>query len=124
MSTGFLNAKKMPLKQHENIVVFYKNLPLYNPQMREGFQPYSTARGSKNTNYGKFDNTYISSSNGDRYPVDVIEFKHDKEKLHPTPIYMEKEGDFPVEIALQYTSAYSENIYSFVNICIFIRKIY
>lgn len=28
MSTGFLNAKKMPLKQHENIVVFYKNLPL------------------------------------------------------------------------------------------------
>ena len=32
MSTGFLNAKKMPLKQHENIVVFYKNLPLYNPQ--------------------------------------------------------------------------------------------
>lgn len=84
MSTGFLNAKKMPLKQHENIVVFYKNLPLYNPQMREGFQPYSTARGSKNTNYGKFDNTYISSSNGDRYPVDVIEFKHDKEKLHPT----------------------------------------
>lgn len=84
MSTGFLNAKKMPLKQHENIVVFYKNLPLYNPQMREGFQPYSTARGSKNTNYGKFDNTYISSSDGDRYPVDVIEFKHDKEKLHPT----------------------------------------
>ena len=84
MSTGFLNAKKMPLKQHENIVVFYKKLPLYNPQMREGFQPYSTARGSKNTNYGKFDNTYISSSNGDRYPVDIIEFKHDKEKLHPT----------------------------------------
>ena len=38
-----------------------------------------------------------------------------KEKLHPNPIYMEKEGDFPVEIALQYTSAYSENIYSFVN---------
>ena len=84
MSTGFLNAKKMPLKQHENIVVFYKSLPLYNPQMREGFRPYSTARGSKNTNYGKFDNTYISSSNGDRYPVDIIEFKHDKEKLHPT----------------------------------------
>ncbi len=38
-----------------------------------------------------------------------------KEVLHPQPIYMEKEGDYPVEIALQYTSAYSENIYSFVN---------
>ena len=38
-----------------------------------------------------------------------------KEKLHPTPIYMEKDGDFPIEIAIQYTTAYSENIYSFVN---------
>ena len=31
--TGFLNAKKMPLKSHENIMVFYKKLPTYNPQM-------------------------------------------------------------------------------------------
>ena len=38
-----------------------------------------------------------------------------KETIHPNPIYMEREGDFPVEIALQYTTAYSENIYSFVN---------
>ena len=38
-----------------------------------------------------------------------------KETLHPMPIYMEKDGDFPVEIALQYTTSYSENIYSFVN---------
>ena len=38
-----------------------------------------------------------------------------KEKLHPNPIYIERGGDFPVEIALQYTSSYSENIYSFVN---------
>ena len=38
--TGFLNAKKMPLKKHENILVFYKHLPTYNPQMREGFKPY------------------------------------------------------------------------------------
>ena len=38
-----------------------------------------------------------------------------KEKLHPTPIYIEQHGDVPVEIAIQYTSSYSENIYSFVN---------
>ena len=38
-----------------------------------------------------------------------------KEAIHPNPIYMEKEGDFPVEIAIQYTTSYSENIYSFVN---------
>ena len=38
-----------------------------------------------------------------------------KEKLHPQPIYIEKDGDFPVEIAIQYTTAYSESIYTFVN---------
>ena len=38
-----------------------------------------------------------------------------KEKLHPKPIYIDKEGDYPIEIAIQYTTAYSENIYSFVN---------
>ena len=38
-----------------------------------------------------------------------------KEKLHPSTIYMEKDGDFPIEIAIQYTTSYSENIYSFVN---------
>ncbi len=38
-----------------------------------------------------------------------------KEKLHPQPIYIEKEGDFPVEIAIQYTTSYSESIYTFVN---------
>ena len=38
-----------------------------------------------------------------------------KEKLHPKPIYIEKDGEFPVEIAIQYTTSYSENIYSFVN---------
>ena len=38
-----------------------------------------------------------------------------KEKIHPLPIYIEKDGEVPVEIALQYTTAYSENIYTFVN---------
>ncbi len=38
-----------------------------------------------------------------------------KEKLHPAPIYIEKDGEYPVEIAIQYTTSYSENIYTFVN---------
>ncbi len=38
-----------------------------------------------------------------------------KEKINDKPIYIEKNGDFPIEIAIQYTTAYSENIYSFVN---------
>ena len=38
-----------------------------------------------------------------------------KEKLHPEPIYIERNGETPVEIAIQYTTSYSENIYTFVN---------
>ena len=38
-----------------------------------------------------------------------------KEKLHPNPIYIEKNGETPVEIAIQYTTSYSENIHTFVN---------
>ena len=38
-----------------------------------------------------------------------------KEKIHPRPIYIEKDGEVPIEIAIQYTTTYSENLYSFVN---------
>ena len=45
-----------------------------------------------------------------------VEFLNkNKEKLHKSPIYIEKNGEVPVEIAIQYTSSYSENIYTFVN---------
>ena len=45
-----------------------------------------------------------------------VEFLNkNKEKLHKAPIYIEKDGEVPVEIAIQYTSSYSENIYTFVN---------
>lgn len=45
-----------------------------------------------------------------------VEFLNkNKEKINQKPIYIEKSGEFPIEIAIQYTTAYSENIYSFVN---------
>ena len=48
--------------------------------------------------------------------VSFVEYLNNgKEKLHPMPIYIEKQGEVPVEIAIQYTTAYSENIYTFVN---------
>lgn len=48
--------------------------------------------------------------------ISFVEFlNQNKEKIHPTPIYIEKDGEVPVEIALQYTTAYTENIYTFVN---------
>ena len=81
--TGFLNAKKMPLKIHENILVFYKKLPTYNPQMRTGFKPYKCKQGRHSTNYGLYEQGHITESNGERYPIDIIEFKKDT-GLHPT----------------------------------------
>lgn len=80
--TGFLNSKKMPLKIHENIEIFYKKPPVYNPQMRKGFKPYKTFSGRKTTNYGDFDRVE-TKSNGERYPIDIIKFKKDG-GLHPT----------------------------------------
>ncbi len=48
--------------------------------------------------------------------ISFVEYLNkNKEALHQKPIYIEKKGEFPIEIALQYTTAYSENIYSFVN---------
>lgn len=81
--TGFLNAKKMPLKIHENILVFYNKLPIYNPQMRTGFKPYKCKQGRHSTNYGNYEQGHITKSNGDRYPIDIINFKKDV-GLHPT----------------------------------------
>ena len=48
--------------------------------------------------------------------ISFVEFlNRNKEKLHPMPIYIERNGEVPVEIAIQYTTSYSENIYTFVN---------
>ena len=81
--TGFLNAKKMPLKIHENVLIFYKKPPIYNPQMRKGFKPYKCLSGKGSSNYGSQVQT-LTENNGERYPIDVIKFAHDKEKFHPT----------------------------------------
>lgn len=72
-ATGFLNSKKMPLKCHENILVFYKKLPTYSPQMRIGFKPYKIKSGKQSKNYG--DQVSVETvSNGERYPIDIIQF--------------------------------------------------
>lgn len=41
-ATGHLNAKRAPLKGHENVLIFYKKLPTYNPQMTYGHSPVHT----------------------------------------------------------------------------------
>jgi site-specific DNA-methyltransferase (adenine-specific) len=82
--TGHLNAKKAPLKDHENILIFYKDQPTYNPQMRTGFKPYSCKQGAKKSeNYGSQTGAF-TVSDGSRYPLTTIEFSRDRNKVHPT----------------------------------------
>ena len=82
--TGHLNAKKMPLKNHENILVFYKKLPTYNPQFTKG-NPYIQKRGRQGTNYGHDIRGYdgITKNDGKRYPLSVQRFNKEV-GLHPT----------------------------------------
>ena len=85
--TGGMNANKMPLKKHENVLIFYKKLPTYNPQFTEG-KPYKIKRNkpSLESAYGKTGtkNNYLSVNEGKRYPVSIVEFGRDKTKFHPT----------------------------------------
>ena len=86
LKSGFLNANRMPLRQHEDICVFYKKLPIYNPQKFEG-EKASNSSGSRsmseyqNNNYGKFENLDNSKLHGKmKFPVSILSF----EKPHPS----------------------------------------
>ena len=82
--TGHLNAKKQPLKNCEDVAIFYASQCTYNPQMRTGFKPYACKQGkTKSQNYGKQTGAY-TVSDGTRYPLHRIEFNRDKSKVHPT----------------------------------------
>lgn len=87
-STGFLNAKKMPLKTHENILIFYNKPPTYNPQFTYDGKPYKYEKSHiGSTNYGNSSGTNgVIENDGRRYSKSIIRFKKDKQKtaLHPT----------------------------------------
>ena len=107
--SGHLNAKRAPMKNHENVLVFYANAPTYNPQMRLGFKPYTQAQGkTKSQNYGSQTGA-LTVSNGERYPLSVLEFARDKGKSHPTqkPValmeYLIRTYTNPGETVLDFT---------------------
>ena len=83
--TNPMNAKVMPLKSHENVLVFYRKKPTYNPQMW-----YSTPYGGFSSDTSKIGEVYGSAQSkhrdnpeGSRYPKTVMKFKQEK-GLHPT----------------------------------------
>ena len=90
--TGFLNTKKYPLKNHEDVIVFCNKgyHRTYNPQMTKG-EPYVCKKGGGTDNYNKDDKTtellnneVVTVNKGERYPLTVLEFNRDKNKAHPT----------------------------------------
>ena len=86
-ATGYLNAKKQPMRAHEDIVVFYKKQPTYNPQMTVG-KPYDKGTAVRDaTQYGlQTKAVHVKNTEGTRYPRSVLYFKtaEDEGKLHPT----------------------------------------
>ena len=97
-ATGHLNSKNMPMKAHENILVFYKKLPFYNPQKTQGHErkvSFAKNRAScidrrnikEDYLYGKkYSDKVDTYDSTERFPRDVLKFPTDKQKkaLHPT----------------------------------------
>ena len=85
--TNFLNAKKQPLRKHEDICVFYKKQPTYHPQMTAG-TPYDKGvrKNQLSGSYGDFQPVHVSTD-GERYPTEIIYVKtaeSEGEVVHPT----------------------------------------
>ena len=86
LSSGFLNANRMPLRQHEQIAIFYKKPPTYNPQFSQGKPSHPKgekfkSKPIKNENYGKYkaiDSQRESST--EKYPTSIVTFP----KPHPS----------------------------------------
>ena len=83
-TSGFLNARRMPLRNHESILVFYKKLPVYNPQMtlEETLHERSKPR-NKNSCYGNFKDVTTPKSN-ERFPLSVVDIAREYLVKHPT----------------------------------------
>lgn len=85
--TNFLNARRQPLRKHEEVCVFYGRQPTYNPQMSPG-RPYDKGvrKAQQTGSYGDFDAVRVNSDGG-RFPTDVVYFKTSEsegEVWHPT----------------------------------------
>lgn len=85
--TGFLNANRMPLRSHEDICIFYRKLPVYNPQKIVGPRKVASAchkrNSKKGSSYGDYE--FLSYDSTERYPTSVLTFPRDTQKvaLHP-----------------------------------------
>lgn len=80
--TGLLNAKKQPLRDHEDVLVFYSKQSIYNAQMTVG-KPYTCKKGGETSNYNP-SGSVVTVNEGTRCPKTVLQFARDRSKVHPT----------------------------------------
>jgi len=84
-ASGFLNANRMPLRNHEDIMIFYKKLPTYNPQMRKGKPTHKRGKLTEtNHNYGKFKPLPTRDYGDKKFPLSVLNFERPHPPIHPT----------------------------------------
>lgn len=89
-TSGPLNAKRQPLRAHEDILVFYSKQPFYDPQMvYTGRSSHSRGTKIERTvnHYGQFENTPVAEQGGYQYPRSILAFKRPKlpkGEGHPT----------------------------------------
>jgi len=101
-ATGHLNAKKMPMKAHENALVFYKKLPTYNPQKTTGHREVNNFYTRKSGEcYGNANSLSSGGGSTERFPRSVLKFANvtNKDRLHPT--------QKPVELMEYFISTYT-----------------
>lgn len=100
--TNFLNAKKQPLRKHEDVCIFYQRQPIYNPQMTLGEAYNKGIRKDQLSGcYGDFEPVHVQS-NGERYPTDVIYVKTaetEGDVVHPT--------QKPIELGRYFVRTYT-----------------
>jgi site-specific DNA-methyltransferase (adenine-specific) len=85
--SGHLNAKRQPLRCHEDLNVFYRAQPTYHPQMVfTGRASHGRGKNLDRTinHYGEFANTDVVEQDGYQYPQTIVEFKRPKAGKHPS----------------------------------------
>ena len=113
LSSGFLNANKMPLRITEEIAVFYKKQPYYNPQKTKGQKNHTKKiKGFTNNNFGEFNCVDNSEILGDmKHPTSLISISkpHASIMIHPT--------QKPVELLEELIKTYTQKGETVLDFC-------
>ena len=109
LTSGFLNANRQPLRKHEQIAIFYKKSPTYNPQFSIGKPLHGRGNSylnkkAKNNNYGKFENLKDTRKGSiQKYPTSILRYEksHPSVATHPT--------EKPIQLLEYLIKTYSNN---------------